>query len=200
MLKTIIFDFDGVIGDTYDIYYELCKEFFKDLSEQDFKDYHNGNVFQSNVMKWKPQDLAIFFEKQKQKFTKKHLFPLKKVISELQKKYQLLVISSTIDENVRYFLGLGGYNRYFQGIFGATTHKSKVEKFKMIFRQYSLKPKECLFITDTIGDIKEAKHVNVESIAVTWGYHDKELLSSQNPLAVVQKHDDLLQAIEKHSS
>lgn len=198
MIKTIIFDFDGVLGDTYKINFEICKLFFPDLSEQQFKNYHNGNVFKSNIMTWTTDDLLKFFEKQKKRFTKKHLFPLKDVLSELQEKYQLLVISSTMDDCVKHFLDLGGYNQFFQKIYGSTTHKSKVEKFKMIFRQHNLKPNECLFITDTIGDVKEARHVNIDSIAVTWGYHDKELLVGEKPLAVVDKPSDLLQVIEKH--
>ncbi len=200
MLKTIIFDFDGVIGDTYDINYEICRDLFKDLSEKDFKDHHNGNVFQSSTIKWNSHNLSIFFGRQKQRFTKKHLFPLKKALSKLQKKYQLLIVSSTIDENIRYFLNLGSYDHFFQKIFGATTHKSKIEKFKMIFKQYDLKPTECLFVTDTIGDVKEAEKVKIESVVVTWGYHDQKLLSSQKPLAIVQKPDDLVQVIEEYSS
>jgi len=199
MIKTIIFDFDGVLGNTYKINFETCRDFFPDLSEKDFKDYHNGNVFQSNIMKWKPNDLSKFFEKQKKRFTRKHLFPLKKVISKLQKKYQLLVISSTMDDCVKYFLSLGDYNQFFQKIFGSTTHKSKVEKFKMIFKQYNLQPQECLFITDTVGDIKEARKVNIQSIAVTWGYHDEKFLSAHKPLAIAHNADELLQVIGKYT-
>jgi len=199
MIKTIIFDFDGVLGDTYKINFEICKDFFPDLSEQDFKDYHNGNVFKSNIMKWEHNDLLKFFKKQKKRFTKKHLFQLKKVISKLQKKYQLLIISSTMDDSIRYFLSLEDYNHFFQKIFGATTHRSKVEKFKMIFKQYNLQPQECLFITDTVGDIKEAREINIQSIAVTWGYHDEKFLSTHKPLAIVHNADQLLQVIKKHS-
>lgn len=197
MLKTIIFDFDGVIGDTYKINFAICKEFFPDLTDQEFKDYHNGNVFKSNIMTWTADDIQKFFEKQKRQVTKAHLFPLKDILKKLQKKYRLLVISSTVDENIKHFLSIGNYSRFFQKIFGATTHKSKVEKFKMIFKQYNLKPNECVFITDTIGDIKEARQVKVGSIAVTWGYHGKELLADQKPLAIIQKPDDLLLTIKK---
>ena len=195
MIKTLIFDFDGVIGDTFDLSFKICRTIFKGLSEQDFRDYHNGNVFRSNIIRWEPHKLKLFYSNQKQGFTKKNLFPLKDVLRKLQDKYQLLVISSTTDENVKDFLNLGGFDQFFLEIFGATTHKSKVEKFKMIFKKYKLKPHECLFITDTIGDIKEARKVNIKSIAVTWGYHSKELLSKQNPLAIIEKPNELLKRL-----
>ena len=38
----------------------------------------------------------------------------------------------------------------------------------MIFQEYGISENECVFITDTIGDIKEAKHLNIPCIAVNW--------------------------------
>lgn len=201
MLKTIIFDFDGTLGNTYNINLGICREIIPDLTKQEFEDIHNGNVYQSKIRQWRASDLQIKFDfdKQKIRFTKAHLFPLEKELAELTKKYQLLIISSTVDENVRYFLSLGGWQKYFQNIFGATTQKSKIKKFQMMFKQYHLQPKECLFVTDTIGDIKEANKVGIDSVAVTWGYHKEKLLSTQKPYAIVNNPEELLKIIGKYA-
>lgn len=76
MLKAILFDFDGVIGDTYAINYGLSKMFDPNISEQDFQDHHNGNVFTEPKIHFQEKDIPIFFEKQKQQFTKKCFFPI----------------------------------------------------------------------------------------------------------------------------
>jgi len=138
MIKAIIFDFDGVLCDTYDINFGILKTIDKNLTEQKFKDHFKGNAYKKRQIKIKKKYIPLFFEKQKQNFTPKHLFPLKKVLSRLKKDFQLFIISNTIDENIKYFLKLGNYDRFFQKILGATTHRSKVEKFKMVFNQYNL--------------------------------------------------------------
>jgi phosphoglycolate phosphatase len=195
MLKAIIFDFDGVIGDTYHLNFEISKIFDKNLTEQDFIDHHKGNVYEAPRIIFQPKDIPIFFKKQKQKFTVEHLFPLEKILIKLRKKYRLFIISSTKDENIKHFLKIGNYDYFFEQILGATTHKSKIEKFKMIFAQHNLKPAECLFITDTVGDIIEGKKVKVKTIGVTWGYHEKKLLQSQKPYAIAHNPDELLKII-----
>ncbi len=50
--------------------------------------------------------------------------------------------------------------------------KSKVEKFRMMEEKYGVRKNDMLFITDTLGDIREADKAGVPTIAVTWGAHD----------------------------
>jgi HAD superfamily hydrolase (TIGR01549 family) len=194
MIKAIIFDFDGVIGDTYDLHFNLSKEFYEE-TEQDF----NGNVYEEAKIKFKPGDFPVFFKKVKERFTKDHLFPLKKVFEELNEKYKLFIISSSDEDNIKHFLGLGDYDIFFKKVLGGKTHNSKIEKFKMLFNEYNLKPGQCLFVTDTIGDIKEARKVDVESIAVPWGYHETEILATEKPLAIVHDEKELLDKIREYS-
>ena len=61
MQKAIIFDFDGVIGDTFQINLELFREFIDDFSVQDFKDNHNGNIFQGSKMVLDPKQWKKYF-------------------------------------------------------------------------------------------------------------------------------------------
>lgn len=200
MIKAIIFDFDGVLGNTYELNFSISKEFYPEITEQDFKDHHNGNVFEQHKIPFMEADIKPYFTRQKAQFTKAHLFPLKKVLVALSKTYKLFVVSSTMDESVLYFLQLDNYHTYFEKILGATTHRSKSAKFHMIFEEYSLTPAECLFVTDTIGDILEANKVGVRTIAVSWGYHGEELLIKYNPVAIVHDEKELLQSIKSIAS
>ena len=65
----------------------------------------------------------------------------------------------------------------------------------MVFDEYKIGYKDCIFVTDTLGDIKEAIKCNVQSIAVTWGFQPKERLLKGNPYAIVETPEELFAAI-----
>jgi phosphoglycolate phosphatase len=67
----------------------------------------------------------------------------------------------------------------------------------MIFKEYGLEPKECAFVTDTLGDLREAKKAKVPTIAVTWGYHGKTRLKKGSPNLMIHDFEDLAEAVEK---
>lgn len=130
-------------------------------------------------------------------FTKQHLFPFGKILEKLHTQFTLFIITSTFDENVLHLLDLDNYHKYFKQVLGSRIHKSKEVKFNMILDQNSLLASECLFVTDTIGDIKEAHKVGIKTIAVTWGYHNEELLKQHNPEALVHTPEELLKTIHQ---
>ena len=60
-MKAIIFDFDGVLADTADFNKNLTKEVGHDVSEEEFKAHHDGNVMEQPRI---PSTLSqIFFDK-----------------------------------------------------------------------------------------------------------------------------------------
>ena len=113
MKKAIIFDFDGVIGDTYSINFEHLKMFDNNFSEQDFIDRHNGNVHEEGKLVLSPDQLSIYFNNIKNSFTKEKIFPVHDLIEELKNQYDLYIISSSSRENIEYFLNLGGLDNIF---------------------------------------------------------------------------------------
>ena len=62
----------------------------------------------------------------------------------------------------------------------------------LLFEKYKFDPKDLIFITDTIGDIKEAREVGIENIiAVADGYQDRELLETASPTYLLDSIVDL---------
>lgn len=191
-MKAIIFDFDGVIGDTKEINYSISKLTNPDLTVKKFEDHHNGNVFEKPLFS-SPDN---FHELQKERFTKDNLFPLVDEIKAFSDNYLLFVVSSSREDNIEHFLALGNVKTCFQEILGSGFHTSKVEKFKYIFNKYDLSNEDCVFITDTIGDVKEARQVHLRSIAVTWGYHARDVLESEKPFKTVSEFDEVKEIVE----
>lgn len=197
MLKAIIFDFDGVIVDTFDLSVKICRQNGKMVTRKQYRDHHNGNVYEEPAIIFTKEDGEKFYQKRHEIASHEHLFPIENQIRKLAKKYILLILSSSREEIMHKYLKMGKIDKYFEKILGRETHKSKVEKFKMILRKYKLKPEKCIFVTDTLGDLREAKKVGVPTIAVTWGYHGKARLKKGSPNIMIHDFKELIPAINK---
>ncbi len=125
---------------------------------------------------------------------------IKDVVLNLSQKFLLFIVSSTNTNPIRAFLKQNNLENCFREIYGNDVHASKVEKIGILLKQYTLDPKDCLFITDTVGDIREARKCNVDSVAVTWGYHSREMLEREKPVAVVDRSEELGDFISKRFS
>lgn len=198
MLKAVIFDFDGVLGDTFEKSIGICKSLGIDFTMDDFLDHHNGNVFDKPKISFTEESANDFFSIYERMADAKRLFPLKDELEKIKKIAKLFVLSSNKESAIKKYFNLAGWDM-FENIYGMDTDKSKIKKFKIIFGRYSLKPEECVFITDTLGDLLEGDKVGVKSLAVTWGYHNKERLEKGNPDGFIDNFNDLSNKIKEIS-
>ncbi len=68
----------------------------------------------------------------------------------------------------------------------------------MVFKKYGVKSTECIFVTDTLGDLREAKKMGINSFAVTYGFHKESVLQKGNPDCFIRKPEDILIEIKKY--
>ncbi len=198
--KIIIFDFDGVIVDSIGISFGINKEFDVDLEYSRWQSWFEGNVFQKI-------DSYLIEEKMQVKFFEKYSIGLNELlpvdgIEEVFKKinsmeYKLIVVSSGSEKPIVNFLEKYNLKQYFIEIMAKETSRSKVEKFKMIIKKYKIKPNETLIVTDTIGDVKEAKEMKIGAIGVGWGVHELERLRENGADFGAEKAEDILTGIKK---
>jgi phosphoglycolate phosphatase len=202
--KIILFDFDGVIADSFNIAFEVQKIVHPGLTLDGYR-----NFFDGNVNDWSRDFLTSEEEVKKinQKFTDIYIPRMKNIkiiegiretIIELEKSYKLVIISSSITSPIDNWLKKNNIANHFDLIMGNDIHTSKVEKIKMIFEKYKAGPENCVFITDTIGDMKEASHMGIKSIGVAWGFQDKEKLIKEKPFAIAEKPEDLVLVIKEY--
>ena len=196
-IKAIIFDYDGVIHDTFHFHREQIKEFTGvDIPEDDFRDIHNGNFFVNKNEKLKDTDWIAYrdfiYEPQlKLKIEDK----IKDNLIILSRDYDLLIVSSGGTKNISDYLEKNGLKGIFKEILGGDFYRSKVDKFNFIFKKYSLTPEDCVFITDTLGDILEANEIGIKTIAVDFGYHSRETLEKGKPFKIVSNFTEILDII-----
>lgn len=178
--KVIVFDFDGVLFDSIDLMRELTLGNFKNINHEDFINLNKENIH--DALKYSSWEKAE--ETEEEKIKRKETYAMKKaevplydgikeLLLELSGKYILVVNSSAKKDNCTPLLDRENIAHLFSCVATKEMHTSKVEKFHMISEMYHAPLSEMVFITDTVGDIKEAGIVGIPTIAVTWGVHNE---------------------------
>lgn len=195
--KLVIFDFDGVLVDTLIMHYKISHKINKKMSLDSFKSIFDGNIYESlkksSDIKQHPKFFEIY-DKQSRNLEIPEI--MKNLIFELNKNYNLIIVSSTPSSLILKILNQENIENYFSDIFGADIHTDKIVKIEMALKKYGIEPNNAIFITDTLGDIKEAEKCRVKSIAVTWGFHERETLEKGNPTVIIDDPRDLLETIQ----
>lgn len=196
--KIIFFDFDGVFINTFDVCFSINQEVNENLSQDEYKSFFHGNIFDATRQNNIPRKNHPNFS---QRYIEKtHLLEISKemksIIEELTKKYTLTIISSTETEAIKKHLQRANISNSFSHVLGADIHKSKVYKIQYILDKYKTSPTQSIFITDTLGDIKEASKCDVKSVAVLWGWHDFDTLKTGSPEYILKNPTELIPSIE----
>ena len=194
-MKAVIFDFDGVIADTYDYGKSIVEKIGHDVSDDVFKAHHDGNVYEEPKISFTEESSEEYFKKYYENVHETKPFISLNQIKLFDKNYDLFIISSNIEKGIEKFL-LHNKMNYFKEVLGKDFHKSKIEKFKYLFKKYDLKKEDCIFITDTLWDIFEWHKVWVETIAVDFWFHERERLKKWNPFKIVSNFDEILEMKE----
>jgi len=196
MKKIIIFDFDEVIEDNYELHYQLNTQKIKDLTREEHKKLFEGNIHEERA---KLSNRNTGFEIQtplnEARKNAKIKTDLKEILIQLAKRYSLGIITSAQEVEIIEYLKNNKIENLFSFVYGVETHKLKSEKFQKVMNRYKVKNEEIIFITDTLGDILEAKKLNIPTIAVDFGYHEKARLKKGHPLKIVSNFKELKEVI-----
>ena len=203
MKKVIIFDFDGVIIDSSKEAYKLLKKAYPDLNQIQFESLFSGNIF-SELQKFGNPKMSIddLQKEWKNIISLQNARPqlvegIKEIIEKVSKDF-LLVINTASEKEVTTNFLLENNLDYFDGIYGSETSRSKVEKFKVIFNKHNCEAGDCIFITDTIGDVIESSQVGIATILVSWGYQSIDLFNKVKPgvVGIANTPEELFTTLE----
>ncbi len=198
MIQNLIFDFDGVIADTFDINFALSVDMDPSATREDFLAHHDGNVFEEPRIIFHPDRVHTFHSEYAKRVSPTHMAQAIEPLRRLAHAYKLYIISSNRESSIKEILAKANIENLFARVMGEETHKSKVEKFKILISDCGITPHNSIFITDTLGDIKEAHKVGIRSIGVSFGFHDRDRLALGKPLKIVdswQEIEDFLKEI-----
>jgi len=197
-----LFDFDGVLADSLDLYSEAVARCLLRIgtpivkNKEDYLALFEGNFYES--MAAKGVDLVAFAGAAKEILpgidydAMKPFDGLIPVLEALQKDHLLAVISSNGSRTISKMLERFGFDRFFQEILGSDFLFSKKDKIAHALSKYGIDRERTFYIGDTTGDILEAREAGVRTVAVTWGWHSREKLVAVHPDFLVDKPEDLL--------
>ncbi len=204
--KVIIFDFDGVILDSVSLANELSRRSFPGISEEQIKNLHTENLYEGlqKLSSLRKEETEEEKAAHRLEYTQKKLaLPLfegmKEVVATLAINNVIVLNTSAAERNTLPILERHDLHEHFSFIGSVEVHKSKIEKFKIIAEKFGKPFSELRFITDTIGDVREAEELGIPTIVVTWGVHTREDfigLTHSNLLAFVDTPAELLQLLD----
>lgn len=199
--RTVLFDFDGVICDSFNAALSTAQKRCMHKTEEIYRANFEGNIYHAkdddtldhsacnhSIDWW--ETLASFFNENEALFAQ-----MDEVVKHLAQDNRLVIVSSSLHSVISSFLKTHKLEQYFDSIYDADVHNSKSEKIGMIFEKYGVTSKDCVMITDSKGDILEAREKGVECIAVTWGFNGFDVLASADPFRIVHVPAELPNAV-----
>ncbi len=190
MIKTIFWDFDGVILDSMPIrdfgFAKIFEKFDKELVDK-LLEYHSLNgglsryvkiryfyneLLGEDVSDEKVQELADKFSSiMKAELTNKK-YLIGETVDFIEKNYQnynFHIVSGSDGKELNYLCKELDLTKYFKTIEGSPTPKNDL--VKKILEKYKYDPKECILIGDSINDYEAA---NLNGIKF-YGYNNVKL-------------------------
>jgi phosphoglycolate phosphatase len=198
MKPCIFFDFDGVIVDSFDAAVKIGENLNIVGDAEEYRRLFDGSIAEHFNRNISASKLKNFFKKYSQSLSAMPIVPgIKEVIKNLSSSYRMAVVSSSYTLTIHNFLKDHGLAECFVDIQGFDKGESKSEKISQLLSSWSVSGDQGLMVTDTLGDIEEARKAGVKSIGVLWGYHDKRTLNTGEPEAVVGNPKELFEIIQK---
>lgn len=201
-MKLLLFDFDGVLVDSLDVYEKTVTDCLQQIGQPltrgraEFLELFEGNFYESLAQKGVNMDK--FFAASVDILSKVNYAEMtpfdaiRPVLRELAKNHPMIVISSNDTPTIVEALRLYDFNGIFSEVLGSDFMLSKKDKILHVISQYKVTLQDIYYIGDTTGDIKEGKQAGVKTVGVTWGWHSKEKMAAARPDYLFDQPEDLL--------
>jgi phosphoglycolate phosphatase len=200
-MKTLIFDFDGTLADSFELVMEIAHELTgsEQIASSEVKRLRQlplMKVIQELHIPLVRLPRLVFKGRQKMHERIGEVQPFPGMPETLQALHaaghHLLVISSNSEMNVRSFLRANKLESYFDGVYGGVAVFNKSSALRRVIKRNRLDTDSCYYIGDEVRDVIAASKVGVEPVAVAWGYQAPEALTKYHPFALAKKPAELL--------
>ncbi|PZD75280.1 Phosphoglycolate phosphatase [Acaryochloris thomasi RCC1774] len=207
-MKLLIFDFDGTLVDSLEIFIEatncLAKKYgYSPIETSQIPQIRalssRALIQQIPVARWR---LPFFLQGLRQEVSKLatqiQLFDgAKEALTDLKNEgYCLGIVTSNAQSTVENFLVTQDLNTLFDFVHAGRGLLGKAGTLRRLVKRYRLQPSQVIYIGDETRDIEAAQQVQIPSIAVSWGFNSRVVLEQQQPDMIIDTPDDLLLAVQ----
>lgn len=205
-MKTIIFDFDGTLGDSFSLAVAL---FYEMTGRHPLPDDEVAMLRRVPMAKL-PKVLHLRFWQvprllvrgRKLMYGRMHevkaFAGIEPVVRELHDQgVRLFVVSSNSAQNLARFLETHSLRDCFEGVYGGAGLFGKAPILKKIMHRHQIDPAECWYVGDEVRDIHGAHGAHLPVAAVTWGYQDRQTLEAEHPERLIDDPAQLLSLFDK---
>ncbi len=203
MIKAIIFDFDGTIANSFDLFIEVFQRISKKTLSQDDIDELRGLptneiLRKMNVKPWQVPQLILRGRKEmgEKVALVKPFDTIAFCLEKLQRTgYKLFIISTNSRSNVYKFLEVNELDKVIHDVTGNVGLFGKPRALKALKKRMAYHNEEVVYVGDETRDIVAAKKAGIRCIAVAWGFNTAEILKTYSPDEVVAEPKDLYGAV-----
>ena len=206
-MKTLIFDFDGTIADSFDFVFDFLAHVsspntqFGSVERKAFRYKSMVAIARGLGIKWWRLPGLLYKGRAQMRAQLDQIRAFEEIpplLRELHgQQYRMMILSSNIEPTIKTFLRRHEIDGYFEAISGNVGMFGKGPALRKMITKHHLKLEDCVYIGDEVRDVTSAKSVNMACIAVTWGFADPTKLRELSPFAVVASTQELRTAITK---
>jgi phosphoglycolate phosphatase-like HAD superfamily hydrolase len=210
-MALILFDYDGVLADTFDdllqcgqaacstlgVNHVVKKEDLTNLEVMSFPTYARACEVPEHLV---DEFVQICLNHLSEKKNPPAIFKgLIHVVRRLAVHHTLAIVTTNSSQNVNAFLARYGLLGCISAVYGEELPGSKAQKIAMARDRFAAGPNQepVFMVGDSLSDMRAAKATSTTSIAVTWGHQSLEHLLRGAPDYVVNFPHDLIEMIEK---
>jgi len=210
MPKAIIFDFDGTIADSFELFVKTLSKLLNQtelISPERLTELRGMSIreimAQLGIKSWQ---LPRFVIKGRREISKNFgniaIFEgMPQIIRTLSDMgYDLYILSTNNNTVISEFLKKNRLDQYFKQTYANVGLIGKTKSLKKLMKDHHYAGANVIYIGDEVRDIEQAHNAGIKCISVDWGYSTSDSLVASKPDYIVSSSREIVDILGSKSS